>query len=252
MPTTPQQITSAIINLLTEAPEGMRSTEIFDAVKEKFPDARRGQIIGRLRQLRLDPRSDIERLSRGLYRHIKFGPKDDSGRPIIVLSDDDENENMTEVRFYQPFSDYLVDELEECTEAKPLGGNTFGGRWGTPDVIGKNESQRGDVIEHETEIISAEIKTDETALITAFGQACAYKLFSHKVYLVVPKVISREERSRIESLCLIFGIGFILFDRNNPNNPDFEIRVRASKHEPDWFYVNKYGEKIRDTLWPRR
>jgi hypothetical protein len=31
-----------------------------------------------------------------------------------------------------------------------------------------------------TEIVSAESKTDTTQLVTAFGQTCAYKLFSQK------------------------------------------------------------------------
>lgn len=43
-----------------------------------------------------------------------------------------------------------------------------------------------DPIKAHPEIVSVEIKTDTNQLITAFGQACAYKLFSHKVYLVIP------------------------------------------------------------------
>ena len=203
--------------------------------------------MGVLRGLRLNQNSGIERISRGLYHHVRFKNQGDTYGNVPTLGDTDGRIN--EESFYQPFADYLVDDLEECTAAVPLGGNIFGDRWGTPDVIGKNESQRGDIIEHETEIISAEIKTDETALITAFGQACAYKLFSHKVYLVISRTASQEGRPRIESLCLIFGIGLIFFDRNNPANPDFEIRVRASKHEPDWFYVNKYTELIKNRLW---
>jgi len=130
-----------------------------------------------------------------------------------------------------------------------LGGNKFKDKWGTPDVIGKNESNRSDIIKHETEIVSAEIKTDDSGLITAFGQACAYKSFSHKVYIVIPKSSSEEDKSRIESLCLIFGIGLILFDSNNIEQPDFEIRVRPVKLEPDLFYVNKYIKLIEDELF---
>jgi len=32
-------------------------------------------------------------------------------------------------------------------------------------------------------------------------------------------------------------------------NPEFEIRVRTSKHEPDSFYVNKYMRLIENELF---
>lgn len=98
-------------------------------------------------------------------------------------------------------------------------------------------------------IVSAEIKTDTSGLITSFGQACAYRTFSHKTYIVIPKSSSEDDKSRLESLCLIFGIGLIFFDSTNTQNPQFEIRVRPLKHEPDMFYVNKYMEMIEEDLF---
>ena len=124
-----------------------------------------------------------------------------------------------------------------------MGGNKFGDKWGTPDVLGIYKFSETDPIRPPIEIVSAEIKTDTNQLITAFGQACSYKLFSHKVYLVVPKDAERDI-GRLESLCSRFGIGLILFDRSNPKSPDFEIRTRAAKNEPDYFYVNDYLKKL--------
>jgi hypothetical protein len=40
-----------------------------------------------------------------------------------------------------------------------------------------------------------------------------------------------------------FGIGLITFDLNPPE-PNFQIRTRASKSEPDYFYLNKYLKKL--------
>jgi hypothetical protein len=136
-----------------------------------------------------------------------------------------------------------VQDLGECTKAISLGGNKFQDKWGTPDVLGIYRFSETDPIKPPMEIVSAEIKTDTSQLITAFGQACAYKLFSHKVYLVIPKG-AEKDISRIESLCLRFGLGLILFDKNNPKDPKFEIRTRAVKSEPDYFYINEYLKRL--------
>jgi len=95
---------------------------------------------------------------------------------------------------------------------------------------------------------TSKIETDASNLITAFGQACSYKL-SHKSYIVVPKESPEEDLARLDGLCRIFGVGLILFDSNNPKAPEFEIRVRAAKHEPDMFYVNTYLKLVEDALF---
>ncbi|RME11732.1 MAG: hypothetical protein D6804_02620, partial [Aquificota bacterium] len=96
------------------------------------------------------------------------------------------------------------------------------------------------------ELITAEVKiaTEGSALITAFGQACSYKLFSHKVYVAVPKQAGQETISRLESLCMLFGIGLILFNCEKQEDPQFEIRTRAQRSEPDYYYLNQYLRKL--------
>ena len=85
--------------------------------------------------------------------------------------------------------------------------------------------------------------------ITAFGQACAYRLFSHKSYIVVPVDSPEDDIGRLDTLGRIFGIGLILFNAKDPQNPSFEIRVRAAKHEPDMFYVNRCMRLVEDQLF---
>lgn len=160
-----------------------------------------------------------------------------------------ERSDVREEDFYEPFANWIKNELEDVTRAIPLGRNKFKDKWGTPDVIGLRESQRGDIIEGPTEIVSAEIKTDTAQLVTAFGQACAYKLFSHRSYLVVPRQSPPDEISRIDSLCQIFGIGLVIFNAKSPTEPIFEIRVRPARHEPDLFYTNKYIALIKKELF---
>jgi hypothetical protein len=151
--------------------------------------------------------------------------------------------------FYPPFAAWLRDDLEEVTHSIVVTGDAFKDNWGTPNVIGKFESRRSDVIKAPTTIISALIRTDTTDLVSYFGQACAYKLFSHKSYLVIPVQIPGEELIRMHSLCRIVGVGLVVFDNSNPTRPYFELIVRATKHEPDLSYTNRYLAHVEVELF---
>lgn len=244
MATNREQIIAEVISLLKQNPQGVRYSDIIKHVHDILKDIPVNTIHGTVWNLDVKELDKVYKPERGLFRHTSFKNREQSIKPIQVS-----DKKIKEQDFYASFADYLKGELDECTEAISLGGNKFKDKWGTPDVIGKNESKRSDIIKHETEIVSAEIKIDDNGLITAFGQACAYKSFSHKVYIVIPKSASPEDKSRIESLCLIFGIGLILFDTNNKDNPQYEIRVRPLKHEPDSFYINKYLKFIEKELF---
>ena len=246
MVTKRDQIIQKVIDLLKENPQGIRYSEIVRRVKELLPDIPVNTIHGTVWDLDVQKSNEVYKADRGLFRHVSFRGKDEI---VKVPPQEEKKAGIKELDFYQSFAEYLVGELGDCTKAIPLGGNKFKDKWGTPDVIGKNESSKSDIIKHEIEIVSAEIKIDDFSLITAFGQACAYKSFSHKVYIVIPKSASEEDKSRIESLSLIFGIGLIFFDATNKENPQFEIRVRPLKHEPDSFYVNKYAKLIVSELF---
>lgn len=219
--------------------------ELLRKIQDEFPDILEGTIGGTIAGP-LRKRQDIYQPVRGLFRHVKFREKEISGeeqKPPLEI------EKIKEEEFYEPFANWLVNELEECTRAIPLGRNRFRDKWGTPDVIGKREPRRSDIVKAPTEIVSAEIKTDTRDLIIAFGQACSYKLFSHKSYIVIPKDSFQGDISKLDALCLIFGVGLVLFDNSDANEPQFEIRVRPLKHEPDMFYVNKYMKLIEKELW---
>jgi hypothetical protein len=241
MPTRREQIHQKAIEILKANPDGVRYSQLVKHIKEAFPNFPINTILGEATSLDSKMPTEVYKAGRGLYRHLSFREAQQVAEEVTTA----ETAEISERDFYEPFVDYLVNELEECTKAIDLGGNAFRDKWGTPDVIGVEKSKRSDIIHHEDVIVSAEIKTDTTGLITAFGQACAYKSFSNKVYIVIPKTSSEDDKSRIESLCLIFGIGLILFDSQNKENPDWEIRVRALKHEPDMFYVNKYMKTDR-------
>ncbi len=246
MKTKKEEITSKAIEIVENNPDGIIRAELIREIREELPNILYRTIESTIWDLDLRMPDKVYKPTRGLFRHTTFRDMEISE---IEREAPKEIERIKEENFYKPFADWLVSELEECTKAIPLGGNKFKDKWGTPDVIGKREQLKSDIITAPTEIVSAEIKADTKDLITAFGQACSYKLFSHKAYIVVPKNSSTEDISRLDALCLIFGIGFILFNRNSIDNPQFEIRVRPTKHEPDMFYANKYMKMIERDLF---
>jgi len=237
---------SKAIEILRMNPNGLRYSDLVRKVSGDLPEIPVNTIHGTIWNLETRIPEEVCKPARGLFRHTTFGE-------VESLKDEQKTTakvgKVEEGDFYKPFADWLVNESEECTKAIPLGGNKFRDKWGTPDVIGKREPLRSDIVKAPTEIVSAEIKTDTRDLITAFGQACSYRIFCHKSYIVVPRSSSDEDISRLDALCLSFGIGLVLFDNTNQHAPQFEIRARPLRHEPDMFYVNKYMKLIEKELF---
>jgi len=242
MSTQREKIIKKIYEILENQPDGVRYADLIRRISEELPEIKINAIHGTVwvfkQKIDKGQIKDALRPEKGLYILKKYFKEDEIK--------DETRKKIKEEDFYKPFADYLVNDLEECTKAIPLGGNKFQDRWGTPDVIGTYRILGLGHIQPPIEIVSAEIKIDIGQLITSFGQACSYKLFSHKVYLVIPKEANGADIKRVESLCLKFGIGLILFDRNDKENPAFEILTRAIKNEPDYFYLNKYLKLIED------
>ncbi len=233
-----EHIREIAIRILENHPEGVRYSDLVRQIQEFNSSFKTNTIHGTVHGLE-SVVDKVEKPSRGLYRIAADGNTVTPLVPTIVQ----------EEKFYQPFAEWLKNDVEDVTKAIALGGNVFKDKWGTPDVVGKLEPKASDIVKQPTEIVSAEIKINTTQLITAFGQACAYCLFSHRSYLVVPTQGLRDELSRLDSLCQVFGIGFVLFDAERPDDPKFEIRVRPKKQDPDMYYTNKYMKKIEQKLF---
>lgn len=251
MATKKERIISEALNIIRSDPNGIRYSNLVQKIQEALPDIPINTIHGTIWNLETRIPNEIYKPARGIFRHLNFRTTEEILESVKPKLSEVKGEikEIDESIFYRPFAEWLVNDLEECTKAIPLGGNRFKDKWGTPDVIGKRESKRSDIVKGPTEIVSAEIKADTKDLITAFGQACSYKLFSHKSYIVIPKDAAQDDISRLDALCLIFGIGLVLFDRTNMNAPQFDIRVRPLKHEPDMFFVNKYMKLIEKELF---
>ena len=237
-----ERIKETALDLLAANPDGLRYSEMRKLIAKKDSKFNINTVGGCIWNLDSQYPDLVYKPSRGFFRLVEYkDPESDSLKKEVLPP---EPVKVRESDFYEPFSNWLQNDVEDVTQSIPLGKNWFKDKWGTPDVIGKRESKRSDIIQAPIEIVSAEIKTETSQLITAFGQVCAYKLFSHKCYLVVPKQSSQDEIARLDSLCQLFGIGLVLFDASNPTDPDFGIRVRPTKSEPDLFYTNKYMSRI--------
>jgi hypothetical protein len=251
--TNKERICAKAIEILSQNQnaEGLRFSQLVTEVKRNMPEMNENTIHGSLWDLDKTYPKLVYKPERGLFRHVNYRPGETVETPRRAIEISRESNRRARVErespFYAPFATYLKDDLGECSKAVAVGGSIFGDRWGTPDVIGVEKSHPRDIVKHWDEIISAEIKIDGNALITAFGQACSYKLFSHKVYLVLPKTADKDEVGRIESLCQIFDIGLILFDPENLQDPKWELRLRARKQDPDMFYLNQKMAMLQES-----
>ena len=230
------QIRDIARRIVGESPGGIRYSKLVEKVSEAHPETPRNTIHGAVWDLASRFPTEIIKPSRGLFK--SSGEAADKVIPPPTISP-----KIHEDDFYEPFAEWLKNELDEATIAIPLGGATFQKKWGTPDVVGVYKPLASHRIKFDIEIISAEIKIDPQMPVVAFGQAAAYRLFSAKSYVVMPNTISEEDYSRLEALCILFGIGLVLFEVN-PENPNFQIRVRAQRFSPDMFYVNEFAERI--------
>lgn len=251
-----EKIQFKALELLEAAPSGIRYSDLVRAVQTATGE-KVNTVHGAVWDLDKAHSNSVTKPSKGLFLASKYVTPVLSGPgPVVTTPPIPPTTTgpallpaVQESDLYEPFADYLLNDLEECTKAIALGGNKFKDKWGTPDVIGKYEARPSDIIKPPTEIVAAEIKSDTAALITAFGQACAYKLFCHRVYIVVPADAQQEDLAKLDMLGRTLGIGLIVWSKVPAGGFRFDIKVRAAKHEPDFFYMNRYLKLIENELF---
>lgn len=172
----------AIRELEQAATTGIRYMELARKIHAAAPETPFNTIVGSLHDLSLK-NQEIMRPSRGLWALKRFLEKEigefgESKQMLEVPPTLDEGRvrKADELEYYEPFAQWLVGQ-DLVIEAMAVGGNTFKNKWATPDVIGTYKPRKSDPVHFQIELVSAEIKTDGTQSITAFGQACAYRLF---------------------------------------------------------------------------
>ncbi len=146
-----------------------------------------------------------------------------------------------ESNIYQPARDYLLGR-EECTHAVVIGGNIFGKKWGTPDILGAIRASSDAVYQPPLEIIAVEIKDAGYSPVEALGQAMAYKLFAHRTWLILP---DDNELDRIEGIAISANIGLVSFSKDG-NSFSFVTLNRPSVGHPDFTEVNKILDELKE------
>lgn len=150
------------------------------------------------------------------------------------------NIKLDENSIYQPAKDYLLSR-EECTHAVIVGGNIFGKKWGTPDILGAIRANSDAVYKPPLEIIAIEIKDEGYSPVEALGQAMAYKLFSHRTWLILP---DDNDLDRIEGIAISANIGLISFSKES-DGFDFVTLNRPIAGHPDFAEVNNILEELK-------
>lgn len=241
MSTIRKRVAVAAMSIIKASPGGIRWADLYRGVSKQLPDENPNTIHGSLHYFATHLPSDVSKPERGVYLYASKGAPEPVETPLPPTKYREED-------FYEPFANWLKDEVEEATIAKAIGGSLFGGKWGTPDVMALYRPRKTDPIQFTEEVIAAEIKIDTNSLITAFGQACAYKLFAHRVYIVVPRTAPDKDLRRLDALAAVVGIGLVKFNAEDPQNPEFTVMARAAKHEPDYFYTNATLDKCKEQL----
>lgn len=241
------------VAVLLSCPKGLRFTKLIQQMQRLFPDRKAKSLSNDLVNLDRHAPNQVFKPSRGVYMHYRFADQAVSAESVRIENRSNSaatvSTKVPEGKFYPKFAAWLKDDLEEVTMAIPLGGNWFRDRWGTPDILGKAESRRSDVIKGPTSIVAGEVKVDTTSLLVGFGQACAHKLFAHKSYLAVPQQASGDELERLVALCQMHGIGLVIFDNTNIAKPAFRLLVRPVAHQPDLYYTNRYIRRVESKLF---
>jgi hypothetical protein len=247
-----EPVQSKAIEILKENRKGLQFIELVDKVKKELTKSylkiSDNTIKSYIQSLSKDRPEYVSKPDWGTFRYQE---PEIRKKPFPEARKYKKKENR---ELYQAFANWLCEE-KECTKAVPVGGNRFGDKWTTPDVVGKYELSQRALLKSETVIVSAEVKATVNTqdIITGFGQACAYKVFSHKVYLVTPRNLDENLMRKLESQCSILGIGLVVFDIEKANNPEigmFNRKVRALATAPDMYWSNEYLREIESDLWP--
>ncbi len=148
-----------------------------------------------------------------------------------------------ESQLYEKVAQWIAKDIGLSEEDEVYYGNIHSPlKWGNPDVVGVRKLEG-----KPSYVIAAEVKnTISTRLVfEGFGQACAYKLFSHMQYLVIPADVEEETLMRLKSLCRKVQVRLVVFTAENPEKITFTLEEGAKDEPPDPKLMKEFLEKLR-------
>jgi hypothetical protein len=260
-------IQAAIITRLRLSPEGIKRSVLLKHLKAEL-GAADGSIDGALRGMELANPPIVERIpnSHGMWRLCS--PDDDRTVNVSAavepadLQDSDplnrkasssklakggmsqnkqnyENKSLGkkeveqhEKPFYESFVKWFLSKetWKGTRKAFAYGGSQGGEKWANPDVVGIiRPAPRFQAFQPEVVFVEIKWEDSQAAVLTGFAQAIAYGQYCNRSYLAIPISVQENVKKRIRDLCDLEGIGLILFDREHPEdsnwNPDREAKL---------------------------
>jgi hypothetical protein len=231
------EIRTLASSIVQQYPGGIRYSALLNEIAQRHPETPRNTIVGSIWDLETRKPTEVVKPSRGVYVPAR-------GAEAVIVEPLTPS-TLRESDFYEPFADFQKTELQEATEAFALGGAGLRGKWGTPDVIAVYRKLPSDRVAFVGEILAAEIKINPQDYVTAFGQAIAYRLFAARTYIVMPSTMPDADQERLDALCMLFGVGLVLFDLDK-ERPNFRAKARAQRYAPDMFYLNRFADQLHD------
>ena len=228
-----------------------RAEALLAKLEEEFPEAK--EIATREEDIRKDVLTKLLKVMYLRYGKAEFAPKAlewlrKEGEPIpeIEFRSKSDEEIKYERELYDKAAEWIVEEesLEGKDYIVQTGRLANPIKWGNPDVViiqkiaGKSDR-----------IIVAEVKNTQEAskLFEGFGQACAYKIFSHLQYLVVPMPEDRKVYSQLKKLCAKVQVKFAVFTYKGDKklkNIRIELKEGGKGEPPDTEAMYEFLEKL--------
>ncbi len=117
-----QKIIEKAMDILENSPNGIRYSDLIRSISKALPDVNENTIHGTIwnfkQKIDKGKIKDVVIPEKGLYILRKYLKENE-------IEEIDKKEQIKEEEFYKSFVEYLVNDLEECTKAIPLGGNRF-------------------------------------------------------------------------------------------------------------------------------
>lgn len=117
-----EKIVKEAIAILKNLPQGIRYSRFIPQLHAALPEIPVNTIHGVIWNLEVKEAKHVFKPARGMYLHAKYR---DTTEVVEPKPESTAKEKIQERTFYRPFGDWLVNELEECTKAIPVGGNAF-------------------------------------------------------------------------------------------------------------------------------